>query len=81
MNESATALCDEDVFNDELPDAVLEIAGSKLGDGAAASVTAAFCSGLDPARPLPEPKSCSMTKSGPAVRRPFFPHELADLTS
>lgn len=47
MNESATALCDEDVFNDELPDAVLEIAGSKLGDGAAASVTAAFCSGLD----------------------------------
>jgi hypothetical protein len=47
MNESAMALCDEDVFNDEVPDAVLEIAGSKMGDGAAASVTAAFCSGLD----------------------------------
>jgi hypothetical protein len=47
MNESATALCDEEVFNDGLPDAALEIAGSKWGDGAAASVTAAFCSGLD----------------------------------
>lgn len=47
MTESATELYDEKVLNDELPDAVLEIAGSKWGDGPAASVTAAFCSGLD----------------------------------
>lgn len=47
MTESVTELYDEKVLSDELPDAVLEIAGSKWGDGAAASVTAAFCSGLD----------------------------------
>jgi hypothetical protein len=47
MIESLTELYDEKVLNDELPDAALEIAGSKWGDGAAASVTAAFCSGLD----------------------------------
>jgi hypothetical protein len=47
MTESATALYDEEVFNDGLSDAVLEVAGGKWGDGAAAAVTAAFCSGLD----------------------------------
>jgi len=47
MTETVTELCDEKVLNDELPDAALEIAGSKSGEGAAASVTAAFCSGLD----------------------------------
>jgi len=47
MTESVIELYDEKVFGDEIPDAALEIAGSKWGDGAAASVTAAFCSGLD----------------------------------
>jgi hypothetical protein len=47
MTESAIELNDEKVLNDEISDAALEIAGSKWGDGAAASVTAAFCSGLD----------------------------------
>ena len=47
MTQSVTELYDEQVLNDELPDAALEIAGSKSGEGAAASVTAAFCSGLD----------------------------------
>ena len=47
MSESDTALYDEEALNDELPDAALEIAGSKLWEGPAASVTAAFCSGLD----------------------------------
>ena len=52
MTESVTELYDE-VLCDEVPDAALEIAGSKWGDGPAASVTAAFCSGLDtcPASP------------------------------
>ena len=47
MSESDIALYDEEALSDELPDAALEIAGSKWGDGAAVSVTAAFCSGLD----------------------------------
>ena len=47
MTELVIELYDEKVLSDEIPDAALEIAGSKWGDGAAASVTAAFCSGLD----------------------------------
>ena len=48
MNESNTALYDEDVLHgDEVPDAALELAGSKLWEGPAASFTLAFCSGLD----------------------------------
>ena len=48
MTESVIELHDEEVLHgDEVPDAALEIAGSKWGNGAAASVTAAFCSGLD----------------------------------
>ena len=46
MTDSVTELYDE-VLSDEVSDAALEIAGSKMGDGAAASVTLAFCSGLD----------------------------------
>jgi hypothetical protein len=46
MTESAIELYDE-VLCDDVPDAALEIAGSKMGAGAAASVTLAFCSGLD----------------------------------
>jgi hypothetical protein len=33
MSESDTALHDEEVFSDELPDAVLEVAGSKCWEG------------------------------------------------
>ena len=48
MNESNTALYDEDVLHgDKVPDAALELAGSKLWEGLAASFTLAFCSGLD----------------------------------
>ena len=48
MNESNTALYDEDVLHgDKVPDAALELAGSKLWEGPAASFTLAFCSGLD----------------------------------
>ena len=47
MSELANTPNDEEVLSDEIPDATLEIAGSKWGDGAAAAVTAAFCSGLD----------------------------------
>jgi hypothetical protein len=35
------------LHGDEVPDVALELAGSKLWEGPAASVTAAFCSGLD----------------------------------
>jgi hypothetical protein len=48
MNESITALYDEDVLHgDEVPDAALELAGSKLWEGPAASFTLSFCTGLD----------------------------------
>jgi len=47
MSELATALYDEDVLSDELPDAALEVAGSKSWEGPASSVTVAFCSGID----------------------------------
>ena len=48
MNESITALYDEVVLHgDEVPDAALELAGSKLWEGPAASFTLSFCSGLD----------------------------------
>ena len=45
MSESDTSLRDEEVFSDELPDAVLEVAGSKCWEGPASSVTIGFCSG------------------------------------
>src|SRR6516164_284061 len=47
MSESVAALYDEETLSFEVPDIALERAGSKWGDGAAAAVTAAFCSGLD----------------------------------
>ena len=48
MNESITALYDEDVLHgDEVPDAALELAGCKLWERPTASFTLAFCSGLD----------------------------------
>jgi hypothetical protein len=48
MSESDTALHDE-----EVPDAVLEVAGSKCWEGPASSVTIGFCSGPEtcPMRP------------------------------
>ena len=53
MSESDTALHDEEVFSDELPDAVLEVAGSKCWEGPASSFTIGFCSGPEtcPMRP------------------------------
>src|SRR5262249_8772296 len=45
MSETDTALHDEEVFSDELPDAVLEVAGGKCWEGPASSVTIGFCSG------------------------------------
>ena len=47
MSESVTMLYDEEVFSDELPDAALEVAGSKCWEGPASSFTVAFCSGID----------------------------------
>jgi hypothetical protein len=47
MSESVTAPYDEEIFSDELPDATLEIAGSKCWEGPASSQTLAFCSGID----------------------------------
>jgi hypothetical protein len=44
----ATTLYDEEVLHgDDVPDAALELAGSKLWEGPAASFTLSFCSGLD----------------------------------
>ena len=48
MSEIANTLNDEEVLHgDEVPDAALELAGSKLWEGPAASFTLAFCTGLD----------------------------------
>ena len=58
MSESDTALHDEEVFSDELPDVVLEVAGSKCWEGPASSGTIGLCSG---------PETCPM---GPAEHRP-----------
>ena len=45
MSESDAPLHDEEVFGDELTDAVLEVAVSKCWEGPASSVTIGFCSG------------------------------------
>ena len=47
MRESDTALYDEEALNFELPDAALELAGSKGWEGPASSFTISFCSGID----------------------------------
>jgi hypothetical protein len=49
MTESLSdvVLYDEEAFIDDLPDAALEIAGRKLCEGPAGSVTLSFCSGYD----------------------------------
>ena len=48
MSELTTTLYDDEVLHsDEVPDAALELAGSKLWEGPAASFTVAFCSGID----------------------------------
>jgi hypothetical protein len=47
MSELDTALYDEDVLSDEVPDAALEVTGSKSWEGPASSFTVAFCSGID----------------------------------
>jgi len=54
MSELATALYDEEVLHsDEVPDAVLELAGSKLWEGPAASFTLSFCSRIGHLPDLP----------------------------
>jgi len=48
MSTLATTLYDEEVLHgDEVTDAALELAGSKLSEGPAASFTLSFCTGLD----------------------------------
>jgi len=53
MSESDTALHDEEVFSDELTDAVMEIDVRKGWEGPASSITIGFCSGPEtcPMRP------------------------------
>ena len=46
-SELAIALYDDEVFSDDLPDAVLEVAGGKCWEGPASSATISFCSGVD----------------------------------
>jgi hypothetical protein len=47
MSEQNIAIYDEDVFSDELPDEILEVAGSKCWEGPASFQTISFCSGID----------------------------------
>ena len=47
MTESGTVLYDEETLSFDVPDAVLELAGSKYWEGPASSFTLAFCSGVD----------------------------------
>ena len=47
MTESVTALYDEEMLRFDVPDAVLELAGSKCCEGPASSFTVSFCSGID----------------------------------
>jgi hypothetical protein len=54
MSESTTALFDEAVLGDDLPDEVLEVAGSKCSEGPASSFTVSFCSGVDTCPSIPQ---------------------------
>jgi hypothetical protein len=47
MREPNIAVYDDEVFSDDLPDAALEVAGSKCWEGPASSFTVSFCSGID----------------------------------
>jgi hypothetical protein len=53
MTELDTVLYDEETLSFDVPDAALELAGSKCWEGPAASVTISFCSGLDSCPSLP----------------------------
>jgi hypothetical protein len=53
MTEPVMALYEEQTLSFDVPDAALELAGSKCGDGPAASATIAFCSGVDSCPSLP----------------------------
>jgi hypothetical protein len=66
MTDSVIEFNDEKVLNDDTPDAALEIAGSRWGDGAAASVTAAF---WQPADPHPGAMFIPFKVADPRVRR------------
>jgi hypothetical protein len=47
MTESVTVLYDEETLSFDVPDAALELTGSKCWEGPASSATISFCSGLD----------------------------------
>ena len=47
MTESVTALYDQEALSFDVSDAALELAGSKIWEGPAASFTVSFCSGID----------------------------------
>src|SRR6516165_4362150 len=47
MSEPDSAVYDEEVLSDELPDSALEVAGCKGWEGPASSFTVSFCSGID----------------------------------
>jgi hypothetical protein len=53
MTELDMVLYDEEALSFDVPDAALELAGSKCWEGPAASVTISFCSGLDSCPSLP----------------------------
>ena len=72
MSESATAPYDEEVFSDELPDAALEIAGSKLWEGPAASFTAFILLRIGQLPDLSPEINAVYMKLGPVIRRPRF---------
>jgi hypothetical protein len=46
MSETLTDLADQETFDDDLPDAALEVAAGKYGE-LGNPFTIAFCSGLD----------------------------------
>jgi len=49
MSEPDTALHDEEVFSEELPDAVLEVAGRNVGRGPRVPLRLDFAQGQKPA--------------------------------
>jgi hypothetical protein len=58
MSKSVVAHYDDEALNDELPDAAVERAGSKLWEGLRLQRRLHFAQDWTPARPLPENKCC-----------------------
>ena len=53
MTEQVTAHFNEETLSFDVPDAALELAGSKCWEGPASSFTVSFCSGVDTCPSLP----------------------------